>query len=139
MQPRRVRVTYQCAKCRTTFTRVCKALPKIDPPCPNKSCAEAGEIEALRRQVENLTRMLEEQRPPAQIGANARVKAIDATANIVMEDHKMTDLKDSIREGEIMAPKLPPAAQAAADNYFGGGKAVPAIGSGRPVNTKQAN
>jgi len=30
----------------------------------------------------------------------------------------MTDLKDNIREGEIMAPRLPPQLQNAADNFF---------------------
>ena len=62
--------------------------------------------------------MLAEQRTPAVVGANNTVKAVDATAEMVMADYNLTDLRDNIREGESMAPKLPAAAQAAADSYF---------------------
>ena len=34
----------------------------------------------------------------------------------------MTDIKDDIRPGEAMAPKLDPARQNAADNFFGGAR-----------------
>ena len=44
---------------------------------------------------------------PAVGGSNA-VKAMDMAANMVMEDHGMTDLSSDGREGAIMAPKLPP-------------------------------
>jgi hypothetical protein len=69
----------------------------------------------------------------AQIGKNVRVKAVDETAKIVMEDYQMTDLKDNIRHGENVAPKLPPAQQKAADNYFGNA-GLKAAG----INEKQA-
>lgn len=49
-------------------------------------------------------------------------KAVDYTANVVMEDYKMGDIKDDIRPGEAMAPKLDPAKQNAADNFFGGAR-----------------
>ena len=65
--------------------------------------------------------MLEEQRAPGLIGASVMVKAVDATAEIVMQDYKLTDLKDNVRAGESIAPKLPPAQQALADGMFGGG------------------
>lgn len=61
-------------------------------------------------------------RAPGIIGTNVHVKAIDETAKIVMEDYGHTDMRDDVRPGETMAPKLPPAQQAAADNYFGGGR-----------------
>jgi hypothetical protein len=65
-----------------------------------------------------MAKMLDEQRAPPQVGANVTVKAVDMTAEIVMKDHGMTDLKDGIRQGENMAPKLPPPMQRAADNFF---------------------
>jgi hypothetical protein len=80
-----------------------------------------------------MARIIAEQRAPAHIGANVGVKAVDETARIVMEDHKMTDLKDNIRAGEAMAPKLPGPMQAAADNYF---SANPL--KDRGVNARQA-
>lgn len=66
--------------------------------------------------------MLAEQRGPAMVGGNPVVQAVDKTAGIVMQDYGMTDLKDNIREGESMAPKLPAVQQKQADNYFGGQK-----------------
>lgn len=48
-------------------------------------------------------------------------KCVDKTAEIVMTDYGMTNLKDNVRAGEAMAPKLHPQQQAAADNMFGGG------------------
>lgn len=134
MPQRRYRIRYRCDKCGHEWSRTYKCIPAKDPACPNKSCAEQSEIEELRRQVANLTRMLESGTPPAQIGRNVKTKAVDATADIVMSDYKLTDLKDSIRPGESMAPKLPPAQQAAADNYFGGG-AMKAAG----ISAKQAS
>jgi hypothetical protein len=43
---------------------------------------------------------------------------VDQTYQIVSEDYKMTDMRDNVREGETMAPKLAPRLQAMADNMF---------------------
>jgi hypothetical protein len=118
--PKMKRITYQCAKCRHVWTKTFKAEPKRDPPCPNQYCVQLAEMDMLRREMENLKQMLLDQRGPAHIGDKVVVKAIDATADIVMQDYKLTDLKDNIREGEAMAPKLPPPMQKMADGYFGG-------------------
>ena len=64
--------------------------------------------------------IIESRRPPGHIGDSVIVKAVDATAQIVMEDHKMTDLQDNLRTGDVAAPKLPPAQQKLADGFFGG-------------------
>lgn len=118
--PKLKRITYQCVKCRHVWTKTTKAEPKKDPPCSNQYCVQIAEMDNLRREMENLKKMLLEGRGPAHIGDKIVVKAIDATADIVMQDYKMTDLKDNIREGESMAPKLPGPMQKAADGYFGG-------------------
>ena len=47
------------------------------------------------------------------VGGSNTVKAMDMAANLVMEDHGMTDLSSDGREGAIMAPKLPPASSSA--------------------------
>lgn len=58
-------------------------------------------------------------------GDNAiKNKCVDKTADIVMTDYGMTDLKDSVRQGEAMAPKLAPTLQTGADNFFGGARAA---------------
>jgi hypothetical protein len=63
--------------------------------------------------------VIEAASPPGIVGA-PQVKAIDTAARIVMEDHHLTDLKDNVREGDIMAPSLPPAQQKQADQFWGG-------------------
>jgi hypothetical protein len=138
LEPRRYRIRFACEKCGHEWTRTLKSVPRVDPPCPNKSCADKQEIADLRRQMANLQRMLETGVAPAQIGAKPVVRAVEETAKIVMEDHKLTDLKDNIREGDTMAPKLPPPLQKQADNMFGG-KALESAGiSSRRLNALAA-
>ena len=120
LQPKRYRVTYECEKCGHVYHRIYKVVPRKDPPCPNRSCSDKSEIEDLKKRLDNLTAMLESGQAPAHIGQNVRVKAIDHTANIVMEDYGMTNLKDRVEPGEGVAPKLPPEQQKLADGYFGG-------------------
>ncbi len=123
-EKKRKRITYQCPRCEHIYVRIFNAEPKHDPPCPNKSCVQLQELKSLKVQMANLQRMLEEGRGPAQVGANIRVRAVDETAKIVMEDNQMTDLRDGLRPGDIAAPPLPPKLQSAADNFFGGPKTV---------------
>jgi len=121
LAPKKFRISYRCDLCGHEYKRTYKAIPKNDPPCPSKACSTKQEMESLKKQIENLTRMVAEGAAPAQTGKNVRVKAVDQTAQIVMEDYNMTDLKDNIRPGENVAPKLPGVQQQMADNYFGGG------------------
>lgn len=134
--PKLKRITFQCAACDHIWSRTYKAEPKKDPPCPNKRCADQAEIVDLKRQMANLTAMLESGQAPPTVGANARVRAIDVTADIVMQDNKLTNLKDNIRMGETMAPKLPPEQQKRADNLFAAaGGSVPVIGRSQVRNS----
>lgn len=141
MEPKRYRVSYSCARCGHVWKRTYKSIPGSDPACPSVRCAVDAATSALTLQVANLTRMLQEQRAPATIGDKVIVRAIDETARIVMEDQQLTDLKDNIRIGESMAPKLPPAAQAAADSFFKKGAAAGArvLGTNRTLNVRQQN
>ena len=120
LEPTKYRIKYQCELCSHEYSRTYKAIPIKDPPCPSKACIAQQELASLKQQVANLQRMVEEGRGPGQIGDKIVVKAVDETAKIVMEDYKMTDLKDNIRHGEAVAPKLPGQQQTLADNYFGG-------------------
>ena len=128
--PRMKRITFQCGKCNHQWVRTLKVEPKRDPPCPNRRCEETAEREELKREVENLRQILAEQRAPATVGANIRVKAIDETARIVMADGRYTDLRDNLREGDTMAPKLPPVLQRQADGFFNGAGLASVVGAG---------
>jgi len=134
LEPTKYKIRYQCELCGHEYSRTFKAVPVKDPPCPNKACLAQQELASLKKQVENLQRMVQEGHAPGLIGDKVVVKAVDETARIVMEDYKMTDLKDGIRHGEAVAPKLPGQQQTLADNYFGGG-AMQAAG----INKKQAD
>lgn len=107
----RFQVTIRCQVCLHRYKRVMEAedaetLDRIpDPPCPQ--CKKAQKV---RRAKFDGT-------APA-IGGSLVVRAVDQTAQIVMEDHKLSDLRSDVREGETMAPKLAPRLQAMADNMF---------------------
>lgn len=136
-EPRRYRVKCQCERCGHIYhSQWAKAPPLKDPPCPKRACRDAMILESAERENARLRQMLEEGKAPAHVGANTQVRAIDATANIVMKDYGMTDLKDNIRPGESAVAPLPPAQQKAADNYFGGG-ASPVIGQSRQKSLSQ--
>ncbi|MDE2096580.1 MAG: hypothetical protein KGL39_04980 [Patescibacteria group bacterium] len=135
MEPKKKRITFECAKCGHVFTRTFKAEPKHDPKCPSKTCGDSDRIADMQRQIANLTAMLADGRGPAHIGDNVKVKAVDKTAEIVMADHKLTDLRDGVRPGETMAPKLPVPMQNAADNFFSGG--AKALGTGDTMRSRQ--
>ena len=118
--PVRYRNTYVCDLCGHSWTRTTEKTPKKDPPCPNKACIEARYQADVLKAAENMARIFAEQRAPGHIGDNPRVHAIDRTAEIVMEDHGMTDLKDNLREGETMVPPLPVTGASGMKNVVGG-------------------
>lgn len=93
-----------------------------DPPCPKcekkLKRAEAEELSQSPIPLLPLEEWVQDKKAPGIIGRNNSVKAIDMAATIAMEDYKLTDLKDNVREGEIMAPRLAPPLQKAADNFF---------------------
>lgn len=130
LEERRFRVRYRCERCGKEFSRTYKIVPKNDPACPSLACGAAAALVEKDREIERLRVMLESGQAPAHIGANNLIKATDLTAKITMEDYNLTDLRDNIREGEPVAPKLPPEQQRRADSYFGGGDAgsVPVLG-----------
>ena len=119
LEPKRYRQWFRCPDCGHKYHSAwAKAPTKKELPCPRRACAQERALRQERIENDRLRAMLAEQRTPAVVGANNTVKAVDATAEMVMADYNLTDLRDNIREGESMAPKLPAAAQAAADSYF---------------------
>lgn len=110
-----------------------------NPPCPlcSKMIKKRDE-EPMATAPLPLTPMeewLKDGKAPAQIGKNNTVKAIDMAAQIAMEDYKLTDLKDNIRVGETMAPRLAPALQKQADTFFSP-QENPQLGSRRQKQLK---
>ena len=118
----RFEVKIRCTVCNHRYKRILaadseQALDYVpNPPCPK--CSAAEHVRGMD---------VGGGKAPAVTGALS-VRAADTTAAIVMQDYGMTDLRDNVREGESAAPKLPPAQQAAADNFFGGPKRRNATG-----------
>ena len=52
------------------------------------------------------------------VGGSNMVRAMDAAADIVMDNYQLTDLSSDGRPGAVMAPKLPPHQQQRVDNFF---------------------
>jgi len=121
MQPDRYKLRLKCLRCGHEYQRIVRSLNDPDPPCPRKACKLATEAETAARAERNRSEIFEAGQFPGITGDKPMVKAIDATASQVMQDYGLTDLKDNIRPGETMAPKLPGKMQEAADNFFGGG------------------
>jgi hypothetical protein len=98
-------VHLHCTDCGHTYKRKLKSLDSPDPPCPKcrKKEFSAGFDVAGKA---------------PHYGGSIGVKAIDETAKIVMEDYKLTDLKDNVRVGDSMVPRLDPARQSMADGMF---------------------
>jgi hypothetical protein len=107
------KITCQCSRCGFRWSRKTTKPDSPDPPCPNLAC---GEVQTP------IGMDYSSNRAPGITGGNTLTKAYDETAQIVMDTYGMTDMRDDRHEGETSAPKLPPAQQAAADNYFGGPK-----------------
>lgn len=120
MGPKRFRITCRCLRCNRAYSYTTARISDDDRPCPRRACKQAAMDEEIERRARNMAAIIDSQRPPGHIGESITVKAIDATAEVVMSDYKLTDLKDNIRHGEAMAPKLPPDQQKLADGFFGG-------------------
>ena len=109
---------FRCRVCALTFrAKLREGDP--DPQCPNVECGAVQIPIGLD---------VAAGRAPG-IGGNALVKAMDTTADMVMKDYGMTDLA-SARQGESMAPKLPPDQQRRADAMFDSSKRAEVFGGG---------
>lgn len=121
LQPRRYRIWARCNICGQEYNWETEKLSSKNRPCPALDCVEMLKAERAEKSRIRREKMLNERRGPATIGDKVIVKAVDKTAEIVMQDYGMTDLRDNIRQGDPVAPKLPPAQQQKADNFFGTG------------------
>lgn len=132
MERARRRLKLRCLRCgKEYFSKPFVVMPRNDPPCPRKKCQVDAEVERRLADDERMRRVLDEQSPPGQIGDNPSVRAVDWTAEAVMRDYGLTDLRDRMGPGETAAPKLPPQQQRAADNFFNGAEVSRRFGNQR--------
>jgi hypothetical protein len=128
LQPDMVRVWFLCDHCGHEYSHVYRAIPKRNAPCPQRACVDRREMAQRLKQARNAQAMIESGQTPGITGRNPVVGIIDQTAQDVMSDYKLTDLKDNIRPGEAMAPSLPGKGQVAADNFFSAGAGATGMG-----------
>lgn len=130
VERQKYRMTFKCGDCATVFKKITMNANLDKAPCPE--CKKKNRITRFTRMNDGPVSAsdLKERdwdkhpyvRPPKSAESSANmIKAVDETARIVMEDHKMGDLKDNVRAGESMAPKLAPHLQKQADAMFAGG------------------
>lgn len=132
--------SYRCTDCKHTYERVTHYLPKKNPACPE--CKQAVRIKNKGVVSENspafdnggLQGIIDFGQAPS-VGGSVGVKAVDATAELVMKDYGMTDLNmgSHTKPGDTCAPKLAPHLQSQADGMFG--KPDPAGMVVRDINT----
>jgi hypothetical protein len=133
LEPEEHDVTCECLRCGHQYTYRVKKLTAKDRPCPRKACKAAALEEEIERRARNMAQIIEERRPPGIIGDKPIVKAIDTTAQIVMEDNNLTDLNDNMREGDSAVPRQSTRKQAEIDNFFNPKGAMDAFrGRGAP-------
>lgn len=123
-------MTFKCGECGNVFRKI-----SVNPDLKKSPCPECKKGERITKFIrandgpvssQDLLERDWNKHPFVPPGKSAEssahtIKAIDETAKIVMEDHKMGDLKDNVRAGESMAPKLAPHLQKQADAMFGNG------------------
>lgn len=139
LQPIRYRIVCACDVCGEQFDWITDKPTSRNKPCPNPICIEMRREANVAKAHRNFAKIVQEQRGPATIGDKLIVKAVDKTAEIVMEDNHMTDLRDNIRTGDILAPALPAHLQRQADGYFDGSglkSAVPGAGVGNQMSRR---
>lgn len=126
LTPKRFKLSLECARCGNSYTRTVSERHYIDilrnirpdPECPRKICREAFAVEDAAKRAANMSTIITEQRAPAKTGSTL-AKAVDFTAETVMADYSMTDMRDNNRVGENSVPKLPLPQQEKVDNFFG--------------------
>lgn len=153
------RMTFKCADCGEVFKKITTNAELKSAPCPECRKAKTKSAKPTVRFVrtgdgpitdtdllaEKIAKQLmatpefqaslaSKLLSPTPKSSQTQIKAIDTTAEVVMQDYKMGNISDTpLRTGDTLAPKLPPAQQAKADNFFGGGGKK----SGLPFNPRQ--
>ena len=120
LQPRRYRVLALCTRCGQKFSWITTKHDGKDRPCPRRACIEARHREDEAAELKgkrNIAKIIRERRAPGRVGSHIS-KAVDFTAEMIQREYGFTDLQDNLREGDIVAPKIRPDLQAAADNMF---------------------
>lgn len=138
-EKQKYRMTFGCLDCGHTFKKVTVNRNLSDPKCPE--CKGKKKKNKQYRMGDGAVSDADlEVRPDTGkrifgIGGSNHVKAIDTTAEIVMQDHGLTDLRTDMRAGESQVPKLPPALQAQVDGMFKGD--IGGKGKRSPVNRQK--
>ena len=96
-----------------------------DPACP--SCKKA------KKRSEHFSAFDPAGGRAPSYANNVKNQALDATAEIIMREHQMTDIRGptDTRVGESSAPKIPPKLQTMADNMFAPKRQFESMGFGR--------
>lgn len=140
---------YACGDCSHIFYKITDFDPRKKggriPSCPEcrkrKKMRASGYIkvsgDVKQRTVEEdgrkIQEIIEKQKFPASGGSNF-TKAMDATADIVMQDYGLTNLQDNLRAGDSMAPKLEARLERKVDEVFKPQKPIAGMQAAQNLN-----
>lgn len=110
-------MTASCPSCRSK-ERKTKFIRMGDGPVTDQDLLAEKIAQKLRETPEWQESYRKAVLSPIPQSSRIQTKAVDETAKIVMEDHKLGDLKDTVHQGEAAAPKLAPKLQTQADSFF---------------------
>lgn len=140
MEYRYRKTSYRCSDCKHSFDKIRKfsvekhphgtdlPFPTKDPECPE--CKKNRKVSLKTSVTDDTHKHInpanvsdvggtpENPQKSFSMGKTNFTKAMDATAEIVMQDYGMTNLQDNLRAGDSMAPKLRPELEKQVDNVF---------------------
>lgn len=106
---------YNCSDCNHAFIVITESRPRGRcPSCPEckkndyptlRSSTKTSRVYTQEELDANTKHIIDNQIAPTIVGSNF-TKAMDMTAKMVMQDYGMTNLKDNLRPGDAMVPKL---------------------------------
>lgn len=119
------KASYRCKDCNHNFSRVTKNFPKKEPNCPkckkNDRLKWGGTVSDTTHDMSPTVMQGGTPDNPQKtfsMGKSNFTKAMDTTAEIVMQDYNLTNLQDNLRAGDSMAPKLTPELERKVDDVF---------------------
>ena len=111
------KVALRCRECGHAYKRTLRADNEMElADLPNPPCPKCKHVKAAAAQMDWVAG------DAPSIGGSNVARASDAAAEMIMQDHKLTDIRGptETRHGEVSTPKLAPHLQSLADGMFGG-------------------
>lgn len=134
---------YSCTDCNDVFFVItenrpkgrCPACPKCKQKHPERRSISKSNITYSQELLDKRHEEIVNSKKAPSVGGSNFTKAMDSTAEIVMQDYGLTNLQDNLRAGDSMAPKLSHELERKVDQVFKPQKPI----MGAPAATSMNN